>query len=239
MTGTDQLAKVRALLAKAESEAALGNDAAADAYNAKAATLMAKHGIDAALAAETKPDGDPRTSKVMTFRAPHAKAHGYLYAKVLGAMRIRVILKDGYKTVHVFGYQSDLDLAEMMHTSLSVQALRGLAKAPIRPANYAGADVRSFYYKFAEVVAGRLRDIYAATAKTAQDEAGAGQSVALVLADRTALVNQDVRAEYPALRTVRISMSGRAGHAGAEAGRRADLGLDARIGAGSGRALGR
>jgi hypothetical protein len=128
----------------------------------------------------------------------------------------------------------------MMHKSLSVQALRGLAKAPIRPANYAGADVRSFYFRFADTVAGRLRDVYAEQAAAAQTEIGTDSTqpgVALVLADRKTLVDADVTAAYGKLTTIRTSTSGRAGLAGAEAGRRADLGLN-RVGAdGGGRAL--
>lgn len=239
MTGVDQVAKVRALLAKAESAAKLGNTAEAAAYNAKAAEKMARYGIDAAIMmAKNEGLPDPRVDKVMTFRAPQAKAQGYLYAKVLGAMRIRPILLDSYKTVHVFGYASDMDLAEMMHASLAIQVQRELVHAPLRPANQRGADVRSFIYRYTDVVAARLRGIYAQTAAAAQDELEAGQpSVALVLADRSALVEADVAKEYPSLRTIRVSTSGRAGRAGAEAGRRADLGLDRRVGAGGGRAL--
>jgi hypothetical protein len=220
---TDQLARVRALLAKAE---ATDNEHEAKTYNAKAAALMAKHGIAKALAYKKDAATDERVDKVMTFRAPHAKAKGYLYAKVLGAMRIRVVLTDGYKRVHVFGFRSDMDLAEMMHASQSVQAWRAVAHAPIRPANYAGADIRSFFFRYAETVAARLRDVYAQTTTEAQDELESGQhSVALVLADRKTLVDAAVNAAYPRLGTIRTSTSGRAGLAGVEAGRRADLGL--------------
>ena len=232
----DQLARVRALLANAESEATLGNQPAADSFNAKAAKLMARYGIDRALLAKSAPNSDQRIDKIMTFRAPHAKAHGYLYAKVLGAMRCSVILKDDYKLLHVFGFQSDMDLAEMMHASLSVQALRGLAKAPIRPANHAGADVRSFYYNFGQTVAGRLRDIYAAQATAVQEELeGTGSSVALVLADRKSLVDRAVADAYPRLTSKKITYSGRAGSAGAAAGRAADLGLGGSTVGGRGR----
>lgn len=231
----DQLARVRALLAKAEGT---DNPDEAAAYTAKATTLMARHGIDAALAAKTEPATDQRIDKVMTFRAPQAKAQGYLYAKVLGAMRVRVILKGGeYKTLHVFGFKSDLDLAEMMHASLVVQVNRGLATAPLRPANQRGADVRSFIFRFSNVVAVRLRDIYAQTATAAQDELEGGPSVALVLADRKTLVDQAVADVYPRLTTVRTSTSGLAGAAGAEACCCADLGRP--VGASSGRALAR
>jgi hypothetical protein len=221
---TDQLARVRALLTQAEDPGATEPERIA--FHAKAAKLMARHGIDKALAYKKNTATDERVDKVMTFRAPHAKAHGYLYAKVLGAMRIRVILKDDYKALHVFGFRSDLELAEMMHHSLSVQALRDLAKTPIRPANHAGADVRSFYYNYAAVVAGRLRGIYAAQSQAAQEELdGTGTSVALVLADRESLVDKAVSDAYPRLRKTKITYSGRAGADGAAAGRRADLGV--------------
>ena len=58
------------------------------------------------------------------------------------------------------------------------------------------------------------------------DRTPGGSSVALVLADREARVEQDVRRRYPRLRTSRIS-SGSSHHgrrAGQDAGRVADLG---------------
>ena len=235
MTGVDQLAKVRALLTLAENA---GTPAEAANATAKAARLMAKHGITRAMADAKDPEPGARVNKVISFRAPQAKAQGYLYAKVLGAMRCRVVLTDSYKTVHVFGYQSDLDLAEMMHASLAVQVQRELVTAPLRPANQRGADVRSFIYQFANVVAARLRIAYAETAAESQTELEPGAtSVALVLADRSALIAADVNRQYPSLRTLLVSTSGRAGQAGAEAGRRADLGQHTVSDGGGGRAL--
>lgn len=241
-TDDQRLDKIRKLLAKAEDPAVTA--AEAEAYNTKAAELIAAYGIDAALLAAADPKKDELTSLVIGLDPPYARDKADLLWGVATPLRCKGILRTGWNaasarkelTMHLFGYRSDLDRAELLFTSLLIQAAHGLATAepgwirdPVRleyvresPAAYR----RTWLAGFTWAVRGRL----VAAEKRAQQQAepkpgSAGPSVALVLADRSALVKQAVEAAHPDAKTAadrRLSGSGT--REGWQAGQRADLG---------------
>ena len=65
-----------------------------------------------------------------------------------------------------------------------------------------------------------------------------GRSTALVLADRNLVIRSQVTKAYPKLRKSRVTYSGGGYGSGHAAGQKADIG-GAKVGSGSGRALGR
>jgi Protein of unknown function (DUF2786) len=125
------LSKVRALLAKAEDPAA--TQAEAEMYTAKAAELMAKYGIERALLADAQPETDTLADRIITVTAPWAREKQGFVAQIVEALRGRAVLKtgpSGYR-VHLFGFQSDLERAELLYTSLLLQMTQQLAHVEV------------------------------------------------------------------------------------------------------------
>jgi hypothetical protein len=231
MTDT-ALERVRKLLAKAEDPSCPPAEAAA--LNDKAAELIAKYGVDRAMLAAARPESDVVGDRVIVVPAPYALDKTGLLSTVAFALRCRSVrLKkwaDGgyYYQMHLFGFASDLERVELLYTSLLVQASYGLAAAPVPPWESPAAFRRSWLVGFAHAVGQRLRaaeDRAQASASASAEGAGGATSVALVLADRTAVVERRVEQEYPRLSSSsprRLMGSGHDG--GYRAGRKADLG---------------
>ncbi|ASW53086.1 DUF2786 domain-containing protein [Plantactinospora sp. KBS50] len=218
------LDKVRKLLAKAEDPGCTAQEAAA--FMAKATDLIARYGVDRALLATREPGTDPIGDRVVELPPPYALDKAGLLAGVATALRCRSVRRrsgPGRFTMHLFGFTSDLDRAELLFTSLLVQAAHGLAGTPVPAGEHPAAFRRSWLAGFTAAVAHRLRQAEATAATTA---AGSGApSMALVLADRSGRVEQRLTEAYP--HTVlagarRLAGGGRG--LGVVAGRRADLG---------------
>lgn len=238
---------VRKLLAKAENPACTPEEAAA--FNDKAAALIAKYGIDAALLAAANPETDPVGDRVIVVLAPFALDKAGLLATVAVALRCRSVRRkvwqgDGYVyQMHLFGFASDLERAELLFTSLLVQASFGIASAEVPYGDSPAAFRRSWLVGFSYAVGKRLtaaeqRATSDATATTATSPTS-GPSVALVLADRGSKVDQRVEEAYPKLRpTAPRQLRGSGRQSGYAAGQRADLG-GTRVGQRTGRAVSR
>lgn len=214
------LSKVRKLLAQAEDPACTPAESAA--FTAKATELIARYGVDRALLAARDPATDPVGDRVIDVVAPYARDKVGLLAAVADPLRCRCVRRRqgaGF-AMHLFGFASDLERAELLFTSLLVQAAHGLAGTPVPAGEHPAAFRRTWLAGFAHVVADRLR----AAEAGAVVESGA-PSVALVLADHSDRVQRRLAEVYPRLRTAaprRLAGSGFG--SGAEAGRRADLG---------------
>jgi hypothetical protein len=231
---TDQiLAKVRKLLAKAEDPAATAEEA--EIYTAKAAELVAEYGIDRALLAQADPSSDVVGDRVVLLDAPYALDKANLLSGVAIRMRCRCVQRVRYVdrtkqiSIHLFGYESDLFRAEVLYTSLLLQATSTLARTPVPGYESAAAFRRSWLAGFTAAVTGRLAASERAAEQRAEERAEttstAGRSVSLVLADRSVAVDSAVHAEYPSLGKARSrQLSGSGGLDGWAAGQRADLG---------------
>jgi hypothetical protein len=208
------LERVRKLLIKAEANGV--SPAEAEALTEKAAALMAKYGIDRALLAAARPGTDRPGNRLIDVPNPWADVRAHLLAGVVTAMRCQCVLlpATGGKRVHVFGYQSDLERAEMLYTSLLVQMAHGLAATAV-PA--AARSVRA--------VITRVR---AAEERAASDadsaRHGQGPATELVLADRSLVVRRHCEEAYPVTRKLRITYSGNGYRSGYAEGERADIG---------------
>ena len=123
----DLLDRVRKLLAKAEDEGC--SPAEAEALTAKAAELMARYGIDRALLGALHPETDRPADRVFTLGNPWGDVKRHLLAGLAMALRCQCVQtrSDQGTRLHVFGYTSDLERADILFTSLLVQMARALA----------------------------------------------------------------------------------------------------------------
>ena len=225
----DLLDRVRKLLAKAEDEGC--SPAEAEALTAKAAELMARYGIDRALLGALRPETDRPTDRVFTLANPWGDVKRHLLAGLATALRCQCV-QSRHETgarLHVFGYRSDLERADILFTSLLVQMARALAKELV-PGYGSGARAwrRSWMLGYSSAVVARVRaaeEAALACADGGAGEAGGGQSAALVLADRSLTVRRQVTAAYPRLRKARVTYSGSGYGDGYREGQRADIGV--------------
>ena len=225
---TDLLDRVRKLLAKAEDEGVTPHEA--EALTAKAAELMARYGIDRALLGALHPETDSPADRVFDLDNPWAAVKAHLLAGLASALRCQCILlsrRDPGSRVHVFGYQSDLERADILFTSLLVQMARALAMEPV-PAAGGGAKAwrRSWMLGYASAVVARVRAAEEAAVANAADgdTAPHGTSAAVVLADRAVTVRRHAEQAYPRTRRTRVTYSGNGYQAGYREGQKADIG---------------
>ena len=128
----DLLDRVRKLLAKAEDEGC--PPAEAEALTAKAAELMARYGIDRALLGALHPESDKPADRVFSLDNPWGDVKRHLLAGLAMALRCQCVqtrTADGTR-LHVFGYSSDLERADILFTSLLVAAILLAASANAR-----------------------------------------------------------------------------------------------------------
>jgi len=239
------LDRVRKLLAKAEDEGCTPHEA--EALTAKAAELMARYGIDRALLGAVRPDTDRPADRVFELDNPWAGIKAHLLAGLASALRCQCILlnrRQPGSRVHVFGYLSDLERADILFTSLLVQMARALALEPVPVyGGRAKAWRRSWMLGYCSAVVARVRaaEEAAVAAASSSADAGAnghGPSAAVVLADRAVTVRRHAEQAYPRTRKTRVTYSGNGYQAGYQEGQKADIG-GAKVRSRSGTALSR
>lgn len=229
------LAKVRKLLAQAEDPAC--TPAEAEAFTAKAAALVAAHGIDEALLAVTGPDRGRPADLEVDLPAPYAREKATLGSAVARALRCEAVLRQQRRyddawsarteiTLHVFGHRSDLQAFELLLASLLVQGTRDLTRSAVPRGEHVAAYRRTWWLGFAGAVGHRLEEVERRAAASAEARfAAQGTSAALVLADRAEEARAAMQAAYPSIRNAsRRQLSGGGGLDGWASGQRADLG---------------
>jgi hypothetical protein len=161
---------------------------------------------------------------------PWAAVKAHLLAGLASALRCQCILlsrREPGSRVHVFGYQSDLERADILFTSLLVQMARALAAEPMPTVgSRIKAWRRSWMLGYCSAVVARVRAAEEAAAESAEAESGSesGPSTALVLADRTMTVRRHAEKTYPRTRKTRVTYSGNGYQAGYREGQKADIG---------------
>ncbi|MBO0776133.1 MAG: DUF2786 domain-containing protein [Actinobacteria bacterium] len=233
------LARVRKLLAKAEAAGVTPEEA--QALTVKAAELMAKYGIGRALLAADRPETDHPADRVIDVGNPWARVQAHLLCGLAAALRCQCVIlpRTGPGTrIHMFGYQSDLERADVLYTSLLIQMWHGLAGARVPDwSRSVRAWRRSWLLGFASAVVARVRAAEEqATVAAATAAGGTASRAALVLADRTQVIRHTIERAYPVTRQARITYSGGGYGAGYAQGEKADIG-QARLRTGAARAL--
>lgn len=216
-----QLARIRALLAKAEHPSTPPPEA--EAMSEKAAELMARYAIDRALLDESEARAGAPQLRSITVTSPYATPKSVLLSSVAAAYRVRTVVAPGTagRECTLVGFTADLDIVEMLFTSLLVQASRALSVA-----SAGQVRVRAFRHAFlmgyAVTVGRRVID---AQQRVASEVGERGSSTELVLARRSAEVDHALAAAFPRLRPLRMTVSDGLGlAAGRAAGERADIG---------------
>ena len=218
------LAKIRALLAKAESTTF---DAEAEAYTAKAQELMARHRIDRALLADAGPaqDADVRGRRI-GIEDPYATAKFLLLSGIAEANGARAVWSKDLGSATVLGFPVELAIIEELFTSLLVQATAAMRREGSKQDAYGRSRTkafrRSFLVAYADRVTDRLRhsveDIVTAVATET------GTDLVPILAARDDAVEARVDEVFPRLRSMSPSVSDAEGlYAGRLAADRADL----------------
>lgn len=214
------LAKVQALLAKAESTP-FPEEAAA--FIAKAQELMTRHAIDEAMAvAGPRHRGEKPTLRPVTISNPYKSAKVSLLAAVASANDVRVVT--GREDVTLVGFASDVDVTEVLFASLLVQATREMHLAATRITDGRLRAFRhAFFVAYGSRVGARLSEARRAT--TVEAESVYGAALVPVMAKRAETVDEFMDDTWPTLRTKRPTLSHRGGWlTGHAAGDRADLG---------------
>lgn len=225
-----KLEQIRNLLALAENAAT-----AAEAANAreKAEAAIAAYGVTDAMLAAKEGTDDHITSRIIDVPAPYAKAKVSLLGQVCDRNTVKVVVLttgNSYgKGVQVcmVGYSRDLDRAELLFTSLSVQATRDVLNET--PAGLRGKERtawrNSWLIGFINTVSQRLARLNQQARQDADTANPGGTGAELVIRDRKTDVDAHTAELYPNTRRMSgLSSGGRGGARGREAGHRADLG---------------
>ncbi|WP_329219853.1 DUF2786 domain-containing protein [Streptomyces sp. NBC_01485] len=165
------LTRIRALLAKAE---ATGFPEEAEALTAKAQELMARHSVDEALLDAQAPDPDAPGACRIGVEPPYEQAKAVLLDAVADANHCKAVWNEPFAFSTVVGFEADLEVVELLYTSLLVQAQSAMAKA--EAAQRAGGRKRtktfrqSFLAAYAHRIGGRLGEITAAAETRVTDD---------------------------------------------------------------------
>jgi len=220
---------IRALLAKAE---ATTFDAEAEAFTAKAQEMMTRHSIDAAVLASAAA-GSRLAAGVESRRVhidnPYAEEKASFLAAIADVNGVRSIWVPHAGLCTVMGFPVDLQLTDLLFTSLLVQATRAAAAATASNRQLSTPSFRrAFLIAFAHRIAERLEAARSHVAAEAALEYG--ESLLPVLASREAAVEAAYTEAFPNATTMRSRSLNAAGwHAGRRAADAADIGAGASI----------
>ncbi|MEW9532176.1 DUF2786 domain-containing protein [Microbispora sp. NPDC049125] len=203
-TDERMLARVRALLAKAESTEF---EAEAETFTAAAQSLMSRHSIDAALlAAGTtgRSGADEPSGRRLGIDAPYEGPKAVLLDVIASANHCRAVWSRDLGFVTVLGFDADLAAVEVLFTSLLVQATAAMALTGSRRDGAGRSRTRSFRQSFLAAYAQRIGERLREAAGEAVQQASAetGRDLLPVLAARDRAVDAKVGQIFPELRVV-------------------------------------
>jgi hypothetical protein len=210
------LHRVRALLAKAEPTTFPEE---AEALSAKAQELMARHAIDRALldaTADVGPEGVG--GRRLPIDDPYARQKSLLLGAVANANRCKAVWSPDFGWSTVFGADDDLDIVELLFTSLLCQATSAMVAAGSSAEGSLGprARTKSFRQSFLVAYATRIGARLRSATEAAADEAAAthgSERLLPVLAARRAAAGQAAKDAFPNLGRTRFSAHDPAGWA--------------------------
>ena len=196
------LARVRALLAKAEST---NFPAEAETFTAGAHALMARHRIDhALLAARQRPTTEGPSARRLGVDNPYEWPKVCLLNNVAKPNDCRVVWHKPLGFCTVLGHPGDLQAVEVLFTSLLVQATTSLTRDSSTA--HRGSSTRSYRRTFLLSFADRIGERLAETTRQQTAEAVAreqdGERLLPVLASRNEAVDRTVESMFPQLRKV-------------------------------------
>jgi Protein of unknown function (DUF2786) len=196
------LARVRALLAKAEST---NYPAEAETFTAGAQAMMARHSIDHALLTATgQAPADEPTGRRIGIDNPYEAPKATLLDAVASANRTRAVWAKELGFATVVGHPTDLDTVEILFTSLLVQATTAMTREGSRTYRGGGSRTRIFRQSFLLSYAHRIRERLTETTRQETETAAAElgkRNLLPVLASRDEAVERATAAMFPHLTT--------------------------------------
>ena len=221
---------IRALLAKAE---ATTFEAEAEAFTSKAQELMTRHSIDAAVlaAAAAGAGGTHRgiVSRRIHIDTPYADEKATFLSAIASVNNSKSIWAPQAGFATVMGFPVDVQLTDLLFTSLLVQATHASSEATAHDRRLRTPSFRrAFLIAFADRVAERLESTRLRVSEEATQEYGA--ALVPILAERDELVQAALSEAFPNLVTMPARRLNAAGwHAGRAAADRADIGAGAAL----------
>ena len=206
------LSRIRTLLAKAENTEFA---AEAETFTAKAQDLMTRHAIDEALLHGSADDPIEVRGVRVHISNPYPAEKVQLLSQVARANRSRVVWNSSLGLATVIGTPTDVDLVEMLFTSLLIQATRAMAEAGTRRVgsfDRSASFRRSFLMSYAVRIGERLTETNEAAT------ASYGSALVPLLQRQTTAVQEELDRLFPRTRSAR---AGRYNRLGWDAGRAA------------------
>jgi hypothetical protein len=187
---------------------------------------MNRHAFERALLDVDEHREQAATSTRLWLNAPYLEAKSQLVAAIAAANRCRSVFHPDLGFVALIGDPLDLDITELLATSLLVQATRAMVAEGSQISRTGTSHTRSFRQSFLVAYAARIGERLKEAASTAV-EPQADERLLPVLADRSRVVEETFQQMYD--RTVQKSVSvtnGAGWQAGRAAADRAELGIE-------------
>lgn len=221
--GTDAkvLARVRSLLAKAESTEFSEE---AEALSAKAQELISRYALDRLMndAGREHPDGQV-VSRRLWIDPPYVFPKALLIDEVASANRCQSVVTEHIGFSTVVGAPSDLDAVELLVTSLLVQANTAMLRCGSHADRYGNSRTTSFRRSFLIAYATRIGERLRAATQEAAESAGRTGELVRMLQRHAEQVDALREELFPNLVQREASISNRLGWAAGRAA--ADLAL--------------
>jgi hypothetical protein len=213
------LSRVRALLAKAE---ATKFPEEAEALSAKAQELMSRYSLHRAVAEHDRGQASVAAARRMWIESPYAGAKALLVQAVASANRCRAVWTGNLGFVTVVGAETELNVVELLTTSLLVQANRAMLAARHQGSGRGHARTRSFRQSFLVAYATRIGERLDTTNATVTAEVENSRLLP-VLAARSRAADELTDRLFPSMVRRPVSAHNRAGWGAGRAA--ADLAL--------------
>ena len=181
------LTRIRALLAKAEATEYAEE---AESFTGKAQELMARYAIDEALLADPTERVDVRGRRIH-LEDPYAAEKATLLHVCAQAQHCKAILFLQVGMVTIIGPPTELDLTEMLFTSLLVQAVRAMTQTAGQRRDRSPSFRRAFLVAYASRISERLQE------SNSRVESEVGAELVPVRVRTTAAVDEEFERLFP------------------------------------------
>jgi hypothetical protein len=189
------LARVRALLAKAESTEYPDEP---EALSSKAQALMVRHSLREAVADHDRGQAPVAAARRIWIDKPYVAAKVALVQSVAEANRCRTVWIKDLGCVVAVGSETDLDLVDLLATSLLVQANRAMLLAGRRNGVRGLTRIKSFRLSFLIAYAARIGERLSAASSSATAELQRDDRLLPVIAAQSRAADETFMRLFPA-----------------------------------------